>query len=374
MWQSSISVLLLAGKKEQQQYSDLDLLFGVDFSNPSTLQRLRTSVLDCLKKFLPTHSDKSKFTECAMKEGYVHKLVRVHNPGADSWSLIALGNPSTGSKAIELKFVDKMRRQFEFTVDSFQIILDSLLTFYELASQPMTEHFYPTVVAEAVSGSFREAEHHLNHKLIATRNPEEIRGGGLLKYCKLLVERYHPAATVDIAALERYMCSRFFIDFPDIPSQLNKLESYMTNHFGEYDDIKVAYLQTLYDVVACSTVCLMNHERRETLHLIQCLLNKVYADMEMKQSVVQLDAFNSEDWVLDQVFYGTSYFPQAAYMAAGPELSPCILSAPAGGPVLAITSATPTPEEMYGSEMPLEFGPCVEEVPCSWACHLTSLE
>jgi hypothetical protein len=32
---------------------------------------------------------------------------------------------------IELKFVDRMKRQFQFSVDSFQILLDPLLDHYE---------------------------------------------------------------------------------------------------------------------------------------------------------------------------------------------------------------------------------------------------
>jgi hypothetical protein len=32
---------------------------------------------------------------------------------------------------IELKFVDRMKRQFQFSVDSFQILLDPLLDNYE---------------------------------------------------------------------------------------------------------------------------------------------------------------------------------------------------------------------------------------------------
>jgi len=101
-----------------------------------------------------------------------------------------------------------------------QIILDSLLTFYEVsrsacspaaasssssssgedasgpdssaaaAAATMSEHFYPTVVAESVYGSFDVAIDHLNRKLIATRNPEQIRGGGLLKYCNLVVRNF----------------------------------------------------------------------------------------------------------------------------------------------------------------------------------------
>ena len=54
----------------------------------------------------------------------------------------------------------------------------------------MSEHFYPTVVAESVYGSFDVAIDHLNRKLIATRNPEQIRGGGLLKYCNLVVRNF----------------------------------------------------------------------------------------------------------------------------------------------------------------------------------------
>ena len=54
----------------------------------------------------------------------------------------------------------------------------------------MSQHFYPTVVAESVYGSFDVAINHLNRKLIATRNPEEIRGGGLLKYCNLVVRNF----------------------------------------------------------------------------------------------------------------------------------------------------------------------------------------
>jgi len=74
-----------------------------------------------------------------------------------------------------------------------QIILDSLLTFYEVSRPAMSQHFYPTVVAESVYGSFDVAIDHLNRKLIATRNPEQIRGGGLLKYCNLVVRNFRHA-------------------------------------------------------------------------------------------------------------------------------------------------------------------------------------
>lgn len=43
----------------------------------------------------------------------------------------------------------------------------------------------------------------------------------------------------EIKTLERYMCSRFFIDFPDILEQQRKLETYLQNHFAEEERSRV---------------------------------------------------------------------------------------------------------------------------------------
>ena len=112
---------------------------------------------------------------------------------------------------------------------------------------------------------------------ISTKNPEEIRGGGLLKYCNLLCKAYQPARPEEVKNMERYMCSRFFIDFPDVRQQQAKLENYLYNHFHSSEDrLKHDYLMILYQVVDESTVCLMGHERRLTLGLIEELAFQIY--------------------------------------------------------------------------------------------------
>uniref|UniRef100_A0A182LX07 polynucleotide adenylyltransferase n=1 Tax=Anopheles culicifacies TaxID=139723 RepID=A0A182LX07_9DIPT len=270
---------------EPQPYNDLDLIFAVDFSTSRSYDRVKSAVLSSLLDLMPEGVVKRKITQCSLKEAYVGKMVKVNSDG-DRWSLISLGN-SPGHKNVELKFVDTMRRQFEFSVDSFQIVLDSLLLFYDCAEMPMiTENFYPTVVGESVYGDFQEALYHLQKKLISTRQPEEIRGGGLLKYCNLLVRNYMPVDPQRIKTLERYMCSRFFIDFPDIGQQRSKLESYLKNHFfdeGE-EHLQHQYLMHLFEVVEQSTVCLMGHERRQTLMLIESLAMEIlYRDHQQHQ-------------------------------------------------------------------------------------------
>ncbi|MBZ3874114.1 Protein FAM46D [Sciurus carolinensis] len=259
-------------------YKDLDIIFGVELPSDQEFQVVKDSVLGCLLDFLPKGVKKEKITLKTMKEAYVQKMVKVCNKH-DRWSLISLSN-NTG-KNVELKFVNSLRRQFEFSVDSFQILLDPMLDFYSNKSAKLAKEFYPVVVAESMYGDFQEAMIHLKYKLISTRKPEEIRGGGLLKYSNLLVRDFKPACEAEIKTLERYMCSRFFIDFPDVTEQQKKIESYLRNHFIGEEKSKYDYLMTLRGVVNQSTVCLMGHERRQTLNMITLMALKVLGEQNI---------------------------------------------------------------------------------------------
>ncbi|KAK6309776.1 terminal nucleotidyltransferase 5C [Coregonus clupeaformis] len=257
-------------------YKDLDVIFRVDLPQESGFQLVKDVVLGTLLDFLPEGVNKEKITPMTLKEAYVQKLVKVYTE-QDRWSLISLSN--NNGRNVELKFVDSIRRQFEFSVDSFQIVLDSLLTYYDFSPEnPMSRHFHPTVVGESVYGDFGVSLDHLTNKLIATKRPEEIRGGGLLKYCNLLVRDFRPTSEEEFKGLERYMCSRFFIDFPDIGEQQRKLEAYLQSHFVGEEKSKYDYLMILRRVVNESTVCLMGHERRQTLNLISLTAFRVLAE------------------------------------------------------------------------------------------------
>ncbi|XP_060904884.1 mucin-2 [Labrus mixtus] len=153
----------------------------------------------------------------------------------------------------------------------------------EQSNNPQASGSVPAVevLAESMYGDFEAAMDHLRYRLIATRNPEEIRGGGLLKYSNLLVRDYRPASETQIKTLERYMCSRFFIDFPDVQEQQRKILSYLKNHFIGEERSKYQYLMTLRRVVDDSTVCLMGHERRQTLNMITVLALKVLGEQNI---------------------------------------------------------------------------------------------
>ena len=290
-------------------YKDLDLIFGLSLTDDRAFRLVRDVVLDCLVDFLPDGVCRERITALALKEAYVQKLVKVCGD-ADRWSLISLSN-NTG-KNVELKFVDSMRRQFEFSVDSFQIVLDSLLLFDRCSATAMSEAFHPTVHGESMYGDFAEALAHLRSKTIATRSPEEIRGGGLLKYCHLLVRGLRPAAGGQMKRTQRYMCSRVFIDFPDIGEQRRKLEAYLQNHFAGMERRRYEYLLTLRRVVDESTVCLMGHERRQTLALISALALRVMAEQNAIPALANVTCYYQPAPYVRDVNFSNYYVAQVA--------------------------------------------------------------
>ncbi|KAJ8386298.1 hypothetical protein AAFF_G00174940 [Aldrovandia affinis] len=206
-------------------YKDLDLIFGLTLADDRAFRLVKDVVLDCLLDFLPPGVSRERLSPLTLKEAYVQKLVKVCND-TDRWSLISLSN-NTG-KNVELKFT------------------------------PMSESFHPTVLGESVYGDFHEALGHLRRRTIATRSPEEIRGGGLLKYCHLLQR---------------------------------KLEAYLQNHFSGMEHKRYECLATLHRVVNESTVCLMGHERRQTLGLISALALRVLAEQNTLPTVTNVTCY-----------------------------------------------------------------------------------
>ncbi|KAM9729221.1 terminal nucleotidyltransferase 5C-like [Menidia menidia] len=172
------------------------------------------------------------------------------------------------------------------------------------------------VEAECMFGDFHQAMEHLHRRLIATRNPEEIRGGGLLKYSDLLVRNFRPASETEIKSLERYMCSRFFIDFPDLGEQQRKIEAYLLGHFsGSEEASKYDFLMTLRRVIDESTVCLMGHERRQTLNMITVLALRVLGEQNAIPNTANVTCFYQPAPYMAEPIYNSYYIaqPQLVY-------------------------------------------------------------
>ena len=258
---------------DEKDFNDLDFLFDVDLTNDVDFQHIREIVLSSLVNFMPVGVSTARLGASTLEEAYVDKMVKVFGD-YDRWSLISLRN--NRGRNVELKFVGRMRRPYQFSVDSLQIDLDSYLAYTSASSPPLSPDFYPSVDVESMyeEDDVETVLDHLDRKIVATKRPEEIRGGGLLKYCSLVARGYRP--TDECRSYEPYMCSRFFIDFPDIMEIRVQLANYLDAHF-RVDDSAAAprdFLATLHAVVNSSTVCLMSYERRQALHLIRSLASR----------------------------------------------------------------------------------------------------
>ncbi|XP_053298092.1 terminal nucleotidyltransferase 5C [Pleuronectes platessa] len=293
-------------------YRDLDIIFGVELPRQEDFQVIKDVVLGSLRDLLPCGVNRRKITCLTMKEAYVQKMVKVFNEH-DRWSLISLSN--NRAKTVGLRFVSSLRRQFEFSVDSFQIILDRILVLNRCGSSSWAGAAgQPTITieAECMYGDFEQAIGHLRQRLIATHNPEEIRGGGLLKYSDLLVRNFRPASETEIKSLERYMCSRFFIDFPDVSEQQRKIEAYLQCHFmGSEETSKYDYLMTLRRVIDESTVCLMGHERRQTLNMITVLALRVLGEQNAIPNTTNVTCFYQPAPYMTEPIYNSYFITQA---------------------------------------------------------------
>jgi hypothetical protein len=277
---------IVAGGDEEdtQPYNDLDLIFRLDqsvCSEPSSdydLDQIKDSALMALLDFLDPHVSRDRLGPNALSEAYVHKMVKVGpqrggSHVSDRWSLITLCNPN--GPDIEMKFVISMKRQYEFSIDSFQVVVDSFLQFCEIKPNNMDSEtgFYPTVFIESAYGDYEAAMKHTRNRLIAMKSPEEVRGGGLLKYCFLLARKYKPAPEWNYRTAEPYMCSRFFIDFPEIEKQEKQFENYLLNHFSisAVRDLKLTWLTQVRTVVSRASQCVPANRRQNTIQLIEAL-------------------------------------------------------------------------------------------------------
>ena len=259
-------------------YNDLDIIFMIRIKTKMDLHIIKEEVLNSLFDFFPEGTQTGRISSFMLEECYVKKMVKV-STATDKWSLISLGD--INGKNIELKFVDSMKRQYEFSIDSFQILLDPLLSFDDARSGEMSPvkldaNFYPRIQVTSLYGDFEQAIDHLNNRLISTKSPEGIRGGGLLKYCYLQVAGYTVADSAELERQEPYMCSRFFIDFPSSNAQYGKIYKYVFSRYLQSQQPRKAleFLDLLLMVVGQNARCLMESERYKTMSIL-CQIQSV---------------------------------------------------------------------------------------------------
>jgi len=116
------------------RYNDLDILIKINFDinrRITVFEKLRSLIIDMLVELAGIFDPaiKSQLNVQDLSQAYIQKSIVVPAPhekdvddDCDCWSLVCLRN--SDGKNLEFKFVKSMKRHYEFSTDSFQIVLE----------------------------------------------------------------------------------------------------------------------------------------------------------------------------------------------------------------------------------------------------------
>lgn len=239
--------------------NDIDIDFHVGSNIP--FFHILECEEDCLSSFLEeqtgTHLDLR--TIC---DSFFFEMIRV-NTEEESWSLITVGNVDTGFH-LDLRFIEKTKRSYAFSSDSFSILLNPLFSVYSI-------NIPNPIPFESDYGDVYEALHHLKSRKLKTKNPEQIRRG-IFRIC-LELSKGRTFETQEEEQEMRFIFTKTFIkEFhdPDIFSTM--LSKFLVKHPAN----ELSFLNHLFQFVINS-----EHPKKFALLLI------VMSFMQRRESTFQ---------------------------------------------------------------------------------------
>lgn len=367
-------------------YNDLDILFNLTFEfdqrhrifkqirNQVCLVLLDILVQECpqqLEKVLVRDNLSHEHASTHFPTAYFQKYIVVppaHDKSAteedDCWSLICLRNLL--GQNLEFKFVRcsegvSLKRHFEFSSDSFQIVVDDIYLGHmenvvkrrkrqpgaqtlkdaeisadskdeeidpeyqlnaELSYQWLPQNkdiLFPHVYVVCMYPDFDDALSHLKNRHVKIYRPEELRGGGLLKYAYLRQNdfRDNPNETAETLRLAiNAMVCRFLITSPDSQAQWHTISKYLETHYPrQYPrnlDKRVNYLMILLNILAQSSAYAI--EQAKSLYgVIKSMMDWIRNEMK------EIEKHQQKGEVSD--FRGWSHKYAATPGVPGPKLT-----------------------------------------------------
>lgn len=300
------SHILSASKIEDRAFNDLDVVFMLaEEPNLSVYynqwEKIRATLMMLIREYVmgSVHDSvaRSQLADCPLphlEHIYVQKLVMVPNPrsqselapGDDCWSLMCFRNEE--GKNVEFKFVNRLKRCYEFPTDSFQIILNEAVlgardtpgAMESEEGESSDKTTYAVTQYLSCHHDLDEALKDLREKRVAVYKPEQIRGGGFLRYIQLCLKGYlvpNSDNTELVEKNQKLMLTRFLLDFRDRVAMARALENYMRCHYPQCNqrnmDDGIKFLNKIEMTVEKSPVHRINKENGsfDTTELIQAV-------------------------------------------------------------------------------------------------------
>jgi len=227
-------------------FNDIDILIHVDFKSfeqRQYLARIKSAVLESLRQILTndypgrqTQIPTANIDDETLASAYIAKMFMYlgssENLDSDENNIFSFFSfNANGSRSIDIMFVHTLRRQYLFSIDSWQIDLSDFRSYC----------LYPDKFL-----AFEDME----NELIRVFEPETVRGGCFLPYGYWLYRGYMLPS--DVCDIEQglVMLNRFLSDFDNKSKQKKALVGYLENHLESHPlEQKIKYLELLDRIV-----------------------------------------------------------------------------------------------------------------------------
>jgi hypothetical protein len=249
-------------------FNDIDLMINVDFNALAQhlyLDGIKCVVLKTLREIVTDVLSKSCLTDIptanilddgSLTRAYISKMYRhikcedsFGNDNKNIWSLFSFNNYQ--GRNIEVKFVHTLKRQYTFSLDSWQIDLSSFLPKSKLNRRSVQQSNRQSTICYCLFPDIEVAYEDVKKRHIRVIKPETVRGGCFLRYGDLLHKGYSPPSSIiSIMEQELVMLERFLADFGNPSKQSEALDRYLLSHMGACTaDYKLMYLRLLDGIV-----------------------------------------------------------------------------------------------------------------------------
>eukprot|EP00730_Choanoeca_flexa_P018857 TRINITY_DN9190_c0_g2_i1.p1 TRINITY_DN9190_c0_g2~~TRINITY_DN9190_c0_g2_i1.p1 ORF type:complete len:506 (+),score=95.09 TRINITY_DN9190_c0_g2_i1:278-1795(+) len=257
--------------EDEPDYNDLDIVFHLSDDSRSRLCDIRGVLIQHLRNIMPHLSclDDHGVSQHTFSKMFITPTSS--NPRADAWALFTLRARDASMPSIDLKFVQRIQRPYQFSINSLQVILPTDDQLYpdilaQLKRNPMAAVPLP-VPADAVQpapavcapiylpvawsraclaalqtrtahvtcayGDTDEVIAHIRQRIISVKSDGDvmhIHGGGLLKYAALRAQGFAIASHLNEKRLEHFMVQAFMRQYTNCwPRLLDYISTHMAD-------------------------------------------------------------------------------------------------------------------------------------------------
>lgn len=232
--------LQLFNEDEELEVSDIDINIYVETSRDPTASFFK--ILQCEEECVASLVEEQTGQLYSLRnicDMFFLEMLKVDTRD-EAWSLISIGNGSTN---IDIKIIQKTKRCYVFSVDSFEIILDPALSVPNF-DKSQDDIYFESMYA-LTNGDLSCALNNLKNGTLKTRRPEEIKRG-IFRLCLELSKGREFDTVEDEQRFTKVVLQQFYEDFSQ---NLELFRITLEKFLKKHESYSSLFLHHMYDII-----------------------------------------------------------------------------------------------------------------------------